>query len=69
MIARLVRKAWASWAAWLLSRRVERRAPELAALRKAEADARRQHKPVKHIHETRRAIVIARLAEETRRAS
>jgi hypothetical protein len=55
--------------AWWLARRVERKAPELAALRKAEAEARRQHKPVKHIHETRRAIVIRRLTEETRRTA
>ena len=54
--------------AWWLARRVERRMPELASLRKAEATARRQHKPVKHIHQTRRAIVHAALAAE-RKAS
>ena len=54
--------------AWWLARRVERRMPELASLRKAEATARRQHKPVKHIHNTRRALVHAALAAE-RKAS
>lgn len=54
--------------AWWLARRVERRNPELASLRKAEATARRQHKPVKHIQSTRRAIVIENLRAE-RRAS
>ena len=54
--------------AWWLARRVERRMPELASLRKAEATARRQHKPVKHIHQTRRALVHAALAAE-RKAS
>ena len=54
--------------AWWLARRVERRNPELASLRKAEATARRQHKPVKHIHNTRRALVHAALAAE-RKAS
>ena len=52
--------------AWWLARRVERRNPELASLRKAEATARRQHKPVKHIHQTRRALVHAALAAEKR---
>lgn len=50
--------------AWWLARRVERRNPELASLRKAEATARRQHKPIKHIHQTRRALVHAALAAE-----
>jgi hypothetical protein len=55
--------------AWWLARRVERRAPELAALRKAEAERRRKHRPVKDIHLTRRAIVHRRLADELGRAS
>lgn len=68
MIARLVKRAVRAWEAWRLARRVERRNPELVSLRKAEATARRQHKPVKHIRTTRRAIVHAALAAE-RRAS
>lgn len=55
--------------AWWLARRVERRAPELAALRKAEAERRRLHRPVRDIHLTRRAIVHRRLADELGRAS
>jgi hypothetical protein len=66
MIARLVKRAIRAWEAWRLARRVERRNPELASLRKAEATARRQHKPVKHIHNTRRALVHAALAAEKR---
>jgi len=60
----LIRRAARRVTAWWLARRVERRNPELAALRKAEAQARRQHRPVKPIHETRRAIVIANLQAE-----
>lgn len=55
--------------AWWMARRVERRAPELAALRKAEAERRRAHKPTRDIHLTRRAIVHRRLADEIGRAS
>jgi hypothetical protein len=55
--------------AWWLARRVERRAPELAALRKAEAERRRAHKTTRDIHLTRRAIVHRRLADEMGRAS
>lgn len=69
MIARVVRKAIRAWEAWRLSVRVERRAPELAARRKAEAERRRNHRPVKDIHLTRRAIVHRRLADELGRAS
>ena len=61
---RPLRKAAQRLAAWVIARRVERRNPQLAALRKAEAEARRQHKPVKAIHETRRAIVLANLRAE-----
>ncbi|MDR6826455.1 hypothetical protein J2X48_000741 [Bosea sp. BE271] len=61
---RPLRKAAQRIAAWVIARRVERRNPELVALRKAEAEARRQHKPVKPIHDTRRAIVIANLRME-----
>lgn len=61
---RPLRKAAQRIAAWVLARRVERRNPALAALRKAEAEARQKHKPVKPIHETRRAIVIANLRAE-----
>lgn len=68
MIARLVKRAIREWQAWIVARRVERRNPELVALRKAEAAARRQHKPVRHIHKSRRAIVHAALAAE-RKAS
>jgi hypothetical protein len=68
MIARLVKRAIREWQAWIIARRVERCNPELASLRKAEATARRQHKAVKHIHQTRRAIVHAALAAE-RKAS
>lgn len=50
--------------AWWLSRRVERRNPELAALRKAEADARRRHKPTKPFQEARKALVEASLRAE-----
>lgn len=50
--------------AWWLARRVERRNPELAALRKAEAERRRQHRPVRDIHKTRRALVIENLRAE-----
>ena len=53
---------------WWLARRVERRMPELASLRKAEAEARRNHRPVKDIHLSRRAIVHRRLADELGRA-
>lgn len=60
----LIRRAARRVTAWWLARRVERRNPELASLRKAEAEARRQHKPVKPIHDTRRAIVIANLRME-----
>ena len=69
MIARLVKRAIREWQAWVLARRVERRTPELAALRKAEAERRRLHRPVKDIHLSRRAIVHRRLAEEIGRAS
>jgi hypothetical protein len=55
--------------AWWLARRVERKAPELAALRKAEAERRRKHRTVKDIHLTRRAIVHRRLADELGRSS
>lgn len=68
MIARLVRKALRAWIGWRHASKVERRTPELASLRKAEAEARRQHKPTRHIHQTRRAIVHAALAAE-RKAS
>lgn len=60
----LIRRAARRVTAWWLARRVERRTPVLAALRKAEAEARRKHKPVKPIHDTRRAIVIANLRME-----
>lgn len=50
--------------AWWLTRRVERRNPQLAALRKAEAERRRQHRPVRDIHTARREIVIANLRAE-----
>lgn len=50
--------------AWWLARRVERRNPELVALRKAEAERRRQHRPVKDIHKMRRALVIENLRSE-----
>jgi hypothetical protein len=60
----LIRRTARRVTAWWLARRVERRNPELAALRKAEAEARRKHHPVKPIHETRRAIVIANLRME-----
>ena len=64
-LPRIVRRV----TSWWLARRVERRMPELAALRKAEAEARRNHRPVKDIHLSRRAIVHRRLAEEIGRAS
>ena len=50
--------------AWWLARRVERRNPALGALRLIEAERRRQHRPVKDIHKTRRAIVIENLRSE-----
>jgi hypothetical protein len=53
---------------WWVARRFERRVPELAALRQAEAEHRRLHRPVKHIQKTRRALVHAALAAE-RKAS
>lgn len=59
-----MRRAATRIVAWWQRYRIERRSPTLAALRKAEAEARRQHKPVKPIHETRRAIVIANLRAE-----
>lgn len=65
----IARRVINSVIAWWMARRVERRAPELAALRKAEAERRRQHRPVKDIHLTRRAIVHRKLEEEIRRAS
>lgn len=61
---RPLRKAAQRLAAWVRTLRVERRNPELATLRKAEAEARRKHQAVKPIHETRRAIVIANLRAE-----
>lgn len=64
MIARRLIHAITSW--WL-SRRVERRNPVLASLRKAEAERRRQHRPVKDIHLSRRAIVHKALADEIAR--
>ena len=61
---RPLRKAAERIAAWVISRRVERRCPELVALRKAEAIRRRQHRPVRDIHTARREIVNARLRAE-----
>lgn len=69
MIARLVKRALRAWVGWRLAARVERRTPELTALRKAEAERRKQHRPVKDIHLSRRAIVHRRLADELGRAS
>lgn len=59
-----LRRAASRIAAWWQRYRVERRNPELAALRKAEAIRRRQHRPVRDIHTARREIVIARLRAE-----
>lgn len=59
-----LRRAAARIVAWWQRYRVERRNPELAALRKAEAERRRQHRPVRDIHTARKAIVIARLRAE-----
>jgi predicted transcriptional regulator len=67
MIRRLARKAIAAFTAWRHARRAERRFPELAALKRAEAERRRKHRPVKDIHQTRRAIIHKALAEEIRR--
>jgi hypothetical protein len=69
MIARLVSKALRAWTAWRHAARVERRMPELASLRKAEAERRRNHRPVRDIHLTRRAIVHRRLADELGRTA
>lgn len=67
MIARRIARAYAPWIAWRAARKVERRNPVLASLRKAEAERRRQHRPVKDIHLSRRAIVHKALADEIAR--
>lgn len=55
--------------AWWLARRVEQRNPTLAALRREEAERRRQHKPTKDIQKTRRALVHEALTAEQRRTA
>ena len=54
---------------WWLARRVEQRNPTLAALRREEAERRRQHRATRDIQKTRRALVHEALASEIRRAS
>lgn len=66
-LSRLARKALAAFTAWRRTRRAERRFPELAALKRAEAERRRKHRPVRDIHQTRRALIHKALAEELRR--
>lgn len=65
VIRRLARAALNAFESWRQRRRVERRNPELASLRKAEAERRKRHQPVRDIHKTRRAIVIENLRAET----
>ena len=55
--------------AWWLARRVEQRNPTLAALRREEAERRRQHKPVRDIQKNIRSLVRERLEQEQRRPS
>lgn len=58
---RALRKAAHSIAAWVMRRRVERRYPVLVAIRKAEAEARRQHKSTRPFQDAKVAAVNAAL--------
>ena len=60
----LVSRYLTAWRAWRLQRKVERRSPEIAELRKAEAKARRQHRPTRSFQKAKEAIVIANLRRE-----
>lgn len=62
---RRLRKAAQKIAAWVRQTRVERRYPEIAMLRKAEAEARRKHRSTKPFQEARVAMVNAALRVET----
>lgn len=65
MIAlRRISRCLAAWEAWRLRSKVERQSPELAELRKREAEARRRHRPTRHFQQAKQAVVNARLARE-----
>lgn len=75
MIARLVRRAWADWAAWrarlrmakqarVLAKRAAAITPEIVA-RRAEIERRRQlHRPTRHLLNEQREAMKARLQSE-----